>query len=311
MKKVFFLLLISFELISCSTLTKTQVESVNQFAQSTKNFSAFPSKIMSELADIRFNRGFFYATSLDTNDSISINQLKNDSIIIDQLDKNLNQNIRDKKNSEKVDITFKILDKYAQSLALLSADKYEKDFTKQVKNFGISIDSLIAINNTIENSLSIPEGIGKAVSQLVVLGGKQYFRIKQAKEIKKFVTQADTLISIMTSNIKEFVGSKTVDYLISNEEKEITQNYLSYLRSGIKPIIETERQYLDLRRRILNVRQLQKQTLEATKDLRVAHKKLFQEIQSRKKLKQSLAELQEFVEDINTLNDTVQKIKAN
>ena len=284
-------------LSSCISLTKTQIESVNQFAQNTRNFSIFPSKIMTELADIRVKRGIYYANSLtDPKQHIA------------ELDSIFSQKKFDYQLSDKLDVTFKIIDKYSQSLELLTSDNYEKEIEKQSKNFGIDIDSLIRLNNSLKDAITIPSGIGGAVSNLVVLGGKQYVRSIQAKEVRKFVCLADTLISTMTLNLLEYLQSENINLLIDHEEREIKRNYLSFLQNAPRATIESERDYLELKNDIDGVRQLQKQTIDATKELKIAHKKLLHEIEKKKNLKQTISELQELYESINKIKETVQKI---
>lgn len=301
MRKLIYILGIPMILSGCASLTKTQIESVNQFAQTTKDFSAFPSKIMTGLADIRLERGLFYANSL------TIPKLH-----IEDLDGIYDQKKFDYQVSEKVDVTFRIIDKYSQSLVLLSSDQYEKDLKKQAKKFGVDIDSLIAWNNTIKDAPKVPSGIGSAVNELIILGGKQYVRTRQTKEIKKFVSLADPLIETMTSNLLEYLQSKTIDELIAGEEREITRNYLSFLEHTPKEAtIENDRIYLHLKNDIDGIKQLQKQTIAATKDLRTAHKKLLQEIEKKKELKQAIQELQKLVEEMNGLNKTIQKISIH
>ena len=190
----------------CASLSKSQIESVNQFAKTTQNFSAFPSHIMSELAEIRLARSLYYA-----------NSLSDANLHIDELDSSYEQNIFDNAMSTKVDITFMIIDKYAQSLLLLSSDKFGDDLVDQAKSFGIGIDSLVTLNNAIVGNEKLPRGIGAAVSQLVVIGGKQYIRIKQAKEIKKFVSIADTLVNTMCSHLLTFLKSSTIEDFIKGD----------------------------------------------------------------------------------------------
>jgi len=300
MSRIVFIFGIFFVLSSCASLTKTQIESVNQFAQTTKNFSAFPSKIMTELADIRVKRGIFYA-----------NSLTDPKLHITDLDSTFSQKKIDYRLSKKVDVTFKIIDKYSQSLELLTSDSYEKKIEKQSKNFGIDIDSLIRLNNSIKGATPIPSEIGGAVSKLIVFGGKQYVRSIQAKEVRKFVSLADTLISTMTFNLLEYLQSENINQLIAHEEREIKRNYLSFLQHTPKPTIENERDYMELKNDIDGVRQLQKQTIDATKELRGAHKKLLQEIEKKKNLKQTIGELQELYESISKIKETVQKIGTN
>jgi hypothetical protein len=300
MKKILYIFGVIWLLAGCATLTKTQIENVNQFAETTKNFSEYPSKIMEGMADIRFKRGVYYA-----------NSLSDPKIHIGELNNVYAQKKFDNKVAEKVDVTFKIIDKYAQSLALLSSDKYEKDLAEKAKAFGVNIDTLISLNNSIDGTTKVPVGIGDAVGQLIVMGGKQFTRVRQAKEIKKFVAMADTLIEAMTNNILDYLESKNINELILNEEKEITRNYLSYLQQTPRATIQDELGYMELKAEVDEVRELQEQSIKATKKLRKAHAKLLENIREKKKLKNIIVELQDLYEDISSLKTTVEKLEIN
>lgn len=299
----------------CATLSKSQIEAVNQFAKSGSNFSAYPGKIMLEMAEIRYMRGLYYANSIE-----------NPVLHINELDSVYYQRMHDYQVPDKIDITFKVIDKYAQALQLLSSDKYEHDLESQAKTFGIGLDSLILLYNSTEGTKKLPSGIGGAVNALITSGGRQYIRIKQAKEIKKFVTRADTLIAVMTDNLSIFLRSSHINELIKNEDKQIRRNYLSYLQqtktetrtylkndttvavSNTKSTIENDKAYLDLRDRIETVKTLQKQTIKANQDLRKAHKKLLEELRKKKDIKETIQELQAFNEEIKGLKAIIDKI---
>lgn len=298
MNRVLYILCMSSMLVSCASLTKTQIKTVSHFAQTTGDFSAFPCKIMSELADIRTKRGVYFA-----------NSLSDPQLHIDVLDSVYFNKDHAYKVSEKVDITFKIIDKYAQSLFVLSCDKFEKELVIQAKTFGTDIDSLIKIYNNIDKAKNLPTGIGAVVGKVVILGGRNYLRAKQAKEIKKFVHQADTLISVMTSNLLAFLNSEKINELIDAEERGINENYLSFIRHVPKTLVENDFAYLELKNNIDGVKKLRVQTIKATKNLRATHKKLLIEIEKKKRFKESLKELQLLFEQIKELKSTVDNIK--
>jgi hypothetical protein len=308
MKKNHIILFASIAMMGCASLTKTQIETVNQFAQASKSYSAFPSKIMTGLADIRTLRGIYAANSIDSAE-----------IHLQELNAAYNLRTSNYEQSQKADITFQIIDQYAKSLILLSSDQYVTDLKAQALTLGPGLDSLIARYNTLDKNNKIPTGIGESVSQLVVFGGKQFIRHKQAKEIKKFVTKADDLIAVMAKNLLEFLEGKhfvqalgdsaSLKYLIDYEAKAIKRDYLSYLRQN-KATIDNDKEYLKLMSDVDQVKSLQGQTLAATKDLRAAHKQLLEILKKRKKLKERFTELQELYEDVNQLKTTIGKIQT-
>jgi hypothetical protein len=295
--RILFISAISIVMAGCASLTKTQIESVNQFARYSGNFSAFPGKIMTELAEIRTIRGVWFANSLsdpklhlDVLDSVHFNRTHAYGV------------------SEKADITFKVIDKYARSLALLSGDRYENELTKQTEGFGVSLDTLIKRYNRIDNNAGLPEGIGAAIGKLVVMGGRQYIRTKQAREIQRFVPQADTLIAVMTGNLLHFLRSENIDELIKVEEFGINQNYLSYIRQTHGTSIENDLEYLQLKSRIDGIRELRSKTITAVMTMRKAHRELRDAIQKKKDLLETLQGLKVLAEQVRDLKTAVDKI---
>src|SRR6478752_5313781 len=120
--------LLTLVLGGCASLTSTQIKAVNQFSRTSKNFSAYPSRVISGLAEIRVKGGIYYANSLDS-----------PLLHLDELSDLYNARKSDYKISARVDITFKVIDKYAQSLLLLSSDKYAVDLESQANNFGANL----------------------------------------------------------------------------------------------------------------------------------------------------------------------------
>jgi hypothetical protein len=298
MKKGIYIIAASLMFVSCASLTKTQIKTVNHFANTTNDFSAFPGKIMTELSEIRMKRGVYFANSL-SDPKLHID-------ILDSVHYNRNHAY---KVSEKVDITFKIIDKYARSLALLSSDSYENELKGNAADFGTGIDSLITLYNTIDETKKLPVGIGAMVSKLVIMGGQQYIRSKQAREIKSFVTRADTLISVMTANLLVFLTSENINDLIIAEENGINENYLSYIRHISKTSLEDDHSYLELKNSIDGVKKLREETISATKSLRASHKKLLNIISEKKGFKESFKELQILFEQIKDLKSTADNIE--
>jgi hypothetical protein len=286
-------------LTACATLTTTQIKSVNQFAETSKNFSAYPGKILSELCDIRRQSGVYFAAGLSDPRNI-----------VTELDSVYSDLVGDFNATQKVDITFEIIDKYAQSLMLLSSDKHAADLAQQAKTFGTDIDSLITIYNRISGTAPLPSGIGGAVKKLVVLAGAQYIKIKQAKEIKKFVPQADALIGEMTKNLLEFLQTTKLNALIVAMETKIRADFKNYYgNASNKPFAENSfNQYLGLKKQIDEVKALRDQTIAATQQLRKAHAALLTEIQTKKTLHEMRAEVKTLVEQVKDIKQTILEI---
>ena len=317
MKPCFFICAAVLVLISgCASLTKSQVEAVHQFAQTSKNFSAYPSEILAATAELRVKRGVYYTNSLDDpddesndNNIDSLNELAVTSHV-----KELNDIYTAKKSdyraSERTNITFKIIDKYAQSLLLLSSDKHATDMQAQAANFGVSLDSLINKYNSIEGSTKVKPGIGGLIGSIIMAGGSQFIRSKQAREIQRFVPAADEMIGVMTGNLLEFLESGKIALLITNEEKGIQSNYESFLRHR-KPDVQNEWDYLALLAHLDHIKELRSQTAAATRSLRKAHSELLTAINEKKTLTEAVAGIQSLYEDVNGIRSTIHELHAD
>lgn len=310
MKKIvalFFLL----SLASCATLTETQINAVHQFANAGSEFSKYPEKVANELAVIRRESRMFDANAqLDRAEHIK------------RLEKINSEETLDLKYSRKIELTFAVLDKYAQSLLLLSTTT-SGDLEKQAKNFGIEIDSLIGLYNTIDNVRKMPIGIGGAVSRVIAVGGKNYLRARQAKDLKKFIPEGDVLVAHLATNLVNYLDKKVyvrslndslgLKDLIAGQRKSLEEDYGSYLstvlfRNQIPPL-EYDREYLSLLRRLDGIEKLRKQTIAATQKLQEAHAAISKEMLARRTLKQSIKEVQALYEDVKNIRTTLIEIK--
>lgn len=293
---------------SCASLTKTQLTAVNQFAKTSENFSFYPGTIVEELAEVRMKSSTYAA-----------NSFVDAKVHLSELDNAYSFRRHDALVSAKADITFRIIDKYAQSLLLLSSDKYATNLSTQAQAFGENIDSLITLYNSIGDVQKVPVGVGDGVSQFITAGGRLYIRSRQAREVKKFVILADTLISVMTANLVEFLQSSILNELIENERVDLARNYLSFLRSrstftdvrgrtdssrmlsDTKSTVQNDEDYLDIKASLDAISDLRDETVAATKKLRIAHKKLKDAVSTKKNLQTTIVETQELYAEIRKM----------
>ena len=177
----------------------------------------------------------------------------------------------------------------------------------QAANFGGSLDSLIGKYNGLEGAQKVKPGIGGLIGSLVMAGGKQFIRAKQAKEIQRFIPAADEMIGVMTGNLLEFLQSGKIAALIANEEKGIQNNYRSFLRHR-KPFIQNEWDYLDLLHHLDRIKALRDETIEATKSLRTAHSDILTAIKEKKTLTEAVAGVQSLYEDVSEIRSTIHEL---
>jgi len=123
-------------LAGCASLTKSQLAAVNQFGQTTCNFSAFPSKLYNTYIDIH-ERSLIHDANASTDPKQHLRSLE---LAYDLRKRHLETNA-------KLDLTFKIIDKYGQALVLLTSDKHGKQLDTAAQKVGNSLEGLISTYN--------------------------------------------------------------------------------------------------------------------------------------------------------------------
>ncbi len=299
MKNFPYFIFLLFLLGACSTLTTSQIAAVNEFGKTTEEFSAYPAKIMTELADIRLTRGLYFASTLE-----------DPQLHITELDSIFSQKEYDYAVSQRIDVTFRIIDKYARSLVLLSSEEPIESTEKYAAGFGTGLDSLVTLYNSLDHTAQLPTGIGNVLNQLLYSGSRQYIKSKQAKNIKRFVVEADSLVAVMTTNLLDYLQSSTIEELIAHEERMIRRDYLTYLQQTETNTFNSQKDYLNLKDKVKNTKLLQEQTIEATKELRETHRKLLQVIQQKHKIGETIKELQDFQQHVLAIRNTIKEIES-
>jgi hypothetical protein len=281
---------------SCLSVSKQQQKVVQQFATKTENFSAIPEKIMGELADIRETRGIYYA-----------NSFTDPLLHLEELNDIAKERMKDDKIPELVGASFRILDEYAGALVQLSSDGPVKSASESYLKFGVELETLVGKYNHINGAGQLPAGIGTALAQAMDMGTKYYLANRQYKELKKFVNQADTLVAVVCSEMVRFLSSDNFGKLIQSEETGIPESFRFFFTKR-SPTIESEKEYVALRKRIEMVKMMQGQTIKATKNLRIVHKKLAAELNRKFTFEEIAVELNNFYKDVDLLNVLIKAI---
>lgn len=296
MKKVIYCLLILLLSGSCLSVSKQQQKVVQQFATKTENFSAIPEKIMAELADIRETRGIYYA-----------NSFTDPLLHLEELNAIAKERMKDDKIPELVGTSFRILSEYAGALVQLSSDSPVKSASENYLKFGVELETLIGKYNHISGATQLPAGIGTTLAQAMDMGPKYYLANRQYKELKKFVNQADTLLAVVCNEIVRFLSSEKLGKLIQSEETGIPESFRFFFTKR-SPTIESEKEYVALRQRIEMLKMMQGQAVQATKNLRLVHKKLAAEFSRKFTFKEIAIELNNFYKDVDLLNASITAI---
>jgi hypothetical protein len=306
----------------CASLTKSQLNAVNDFGQFTCNFSSYPGSIISIYNNAHVQNEMFRANSI-TNpeqhfEAISLaNDFKKKSQLI----------------SQETDLSLHIIDQYAQSLVALTSAKPVNQLDTASHNFGNNLDSLISKYNTLKPQSPLPTGIGNDLSALLMVGGDLYIRSKQAEAVRRVVPQGDVIIAKMCANLLAFLEPadtlKGLHYMIAQEKRTLANNYKAYLGLNRDEIsigkdkeaysgylrhqrfvsLNDDELCLNLLQNLDNAELLRRQCVSAVKDLRQAHAQLLAALNEKRTLNNISGIIKNYVADVKSMNLTLTAIK--
>jgi len=296
MKPCYCLILLLF-LGSCISVSKEQRTTVQQFAVKVGNFSTLPEKIWMELSDIRELRGVYYANSFT--DPVTH---------LSELDAIVKERISNDKIPARVRPVFKILENYANGLVQLSGDASSNANSKLYGTFGTEVETLVGEYNQTTEVSKLPSGIGNLLAETLNLGTGAYLSNRQSKALKKYVNQADTLVSCLCGEMGKYLSSGLLIQLINNEDSGLGESFGYYFTKRMPPSIESERDYIELKKRVERLKEFRLQALDAVKKLRIAHLALKEALNETKTLKEVTARLSGFYTDVEKLYKMVEEL---
>lgn len=310
----------------CSTLTRSQLNEVNAFGKVTSGFSAYPGTIVSTYIHIHQQSEIYRANSLPVAGDHMEAVVKASKFVETT-----------GPVPEKIDLSLKIIDQYAQALILLTSNKHQLLLDTAAVKFGTNLEGLIDTYNKADPNAKLPTGIGSIAASAVTLAGGVYIRSKQAEDIKKVVPIGDQIIEKLTDNLLKFLGPEkgpyndihSLPYLMDQERNTLKNNYSMYLglnRDDImigkddiqyKGVIKHERfgslrddqNFMQALIDLDNAEILRIQCIDAITALRKAHTKLLQDIREKITLTQYAIELQNYSSDVQNVYNTVKAIK--
>lgn len=283
-------LILSFS--SCATLSKEQIKSVEKFSNACDSFNRYPSLLFTELAQIRMERGFFYASSL-TNSDNRINELNSIYKAFDQ----------DIKLAHKCDASLEILKSYSNALKILTANGRWESRGVEFRSLGRAVDSLIIKTNKLNLfQEDLPVGIAKSAAKIVAYGAETLLKRKQQRLTIAFVNEADTLVQAIVNGLVQVLRNPQVAVLIENETTSLPQNYKSFLKSNPTfSALEYDRKYLQLKERTDKLTYSRGQIISAANRLAKAHKEIAQNLQKKRAFGEVFDQLSQLISDIEML----------
>lgn len=269
---------VSLAISSCAVLTKSQLDTVTKLTVASDTVAASPQKLFADLATIRFERGLYFAASLTSAEGREreINALANALI-------------SDEGSAKKAEVYVNVLNSYLRALRSVSADARWKASGTEWRGIGRNIDSLILrLNQTEILGTPITVGWAKLSGQYMGYMSERYVRLRQAKAVRMFVTQGDTLVSSCVDGLIDLLKKGDLIDLIENESEGLRSNYRMYLHrlelSEFPPDFDADRNYIEMIKKMELVKYTRGRCVTALQALRRAHTKLVVALEKRQKI---------------------------
>lgn len=286
------------QLSSCASLTESQLRMVTNLTVASDSVAVAPAVIFEELAAVRTERGLFYAASLTSAEARGkeINALAKASYDDEQL-------------AGRANVYVNVLNSYLRALRSLSADARWKGYGTEWRGIGRNIDSLILRFNQADLlETDLPAGWSKLSGQYIGYMSERYMRGRQAKMVRAFVNEGDTLVSSCVDGLIELLKKGEVNELIENEAEGLKNHYDSYLHrlesAGAIADMSADRRYIELVKQMEAVKKTRNRCVTALQSLKRAHNKLVKELEKKQKIDYYYEELLE----LNTLSLQLQKM---
>lgn len=291
-------------LSSCASLSKGQIKAIDSFTASCDSFSKHPTLLFEEMANIRAERALWYSSSL------SDPQLR-----VEELNSVYGAYIKDMSLAKKAGVSVEILLTYKRALKVLAGKARWEDAGREFRSLGRTLDSLVRKFNELEIVDALPLGIGKSAGRVAGYTAEVLNKRAQAKSVKGFVIQGDTLVKAVTEVLCEILASPSVNLLIENEKRGVEQNYISYLKASSPSTANDgygyihDKRYIELKGRAEGLTSRKAGIITAVKHLARAHTKLTTELQKGKQVADFWEEILEFNKEVEALEKGLKSIK--
>lgn len=279
---------------SCSVLTKSQLDMVSKLSVASDTVAASPKKLFDELTKVRLERGLLYAASFTSASAhnTEINALASALISDEQIVK-------------KAEGYVSVLSSYLRALRSLCADARWNSYGTEWRGIGRNIDSLILrykqsdLTDLFDPNITL--GWAKLGGHYMGYLSERYMRVRQAKAVRSFMSQGDTLVSVCVDGIIELLKKGELIELIENESTGLKNNYAAYLYrlelDRFPPDLTSDRKYIELVKQVEFVKYTRSRCITALQSLKRAHSKFVVELEKRQKIDFFFSELLE----LNTL----------
>lgn len=276
-------------------MTKSQLELVNKMTVSSDTVAVAPSIVFSSLADVRKERGIFYASTLSSTEA-HIRE-------IDALSQGV---VDDAAIVKKADLYVNVLSSYLRALRSISGTARWDEVGRELRGIGRGLDSVLIAYNKLSPGEELETGHGRALGQSLGFISQEYMKRRQAEAVKEFVTRGDTIVDVLCTELVQCLKKGELDTLIRNEVEGLQSNYASYIDAlrlqGRTPSTDDDREYVSLKGELQRAEKVRDRCINALRSLRRAHRRVCTEIQERKKITT-------LYEEIIELNDQAAELR--
>lgn len=255
---------------SCSVLSQTQLDRIENLALNADSVVSAPSAIFSTLGEVRLERGLFYAASFSSPEAR-----------FEEIQALAESSVEEKKRVEKADVYVGILNSYFRALRSIANEERWRGVGREFRSLGRGVDSLIIESNELFGK-DTPVGIAKAAGKTFGYFAENINKFRQTKYVKEFVVLGDSLVAECTDSLTSILKSKSLTELIENESAGLEANYKAYtyamIEGGYPPQVSNDKEYVLLVEKMSSVKQIRNKVVAALRSVKNGHHKLLLEL---------------------------------
>lgn len=255
---------------SCSVLSQTQLDRIENLALNADSVVSAPSVIFSTLGEVRLERGLFYAASFSSPEAR-----------FEEIQALAESSIEEKKRAEKADVYVGILNSYFRALRSIANEERWRGVGREFRSLGRGVDSLIVESNELFGK-DTPVGIAKAAGKTFGYFAENINKFRQTKYVKEFVALGDSLVAECSDSLTSILKSKSLTELIENESAGLEANYKAYtyamIEGGYPPQVSNDKEYVLLVEKMSSVKQIRNKAVAALRSVKNGHHKLLLEL---------------------------------
>lgn len=290
------ILLMSFQ--GCAVLTQSQVNAVGDFAIAAENFSELPIAVIDNHVQTMSAENIYASASLSDIDSTSY-----------KINKDVDLYLQSLNTSAQAQIALNVvLASYVQLLKNLTSSSFNKKFEQQCAVLGTEIDGGVYQYNELTGEEM--DGFGVIVAETVRASGGVFMRNKQAEAVKQAINGAQPVIMNMSGSITELldlyicgavdqIGRCVLDDnnqpfpgLAQLVEEDLVKEYQDFLRSGKgQNSVKNIQIFSQLLLKAKSIKPLAEKTRRAMLTFRLAHTRLFENLQDNQTLEGTKGEI--------------------